>query len=291
MEPQAIAKTTQYLNLQHLRYDTTGINAARQATRQEPYPVSLFQFIDRLISEASNKRTLQSLRRSLQTFMCGADIMLAAVDSRFILRYSAYLQERVSAATVSFYMRALRSVMNHAQGDGLCHLRFDWAARVNISVDRSQRNAQSNALASDTLRQIAGLTLSGYTAFVRDMFLFCFYAQGLELVDLAGLKTADFDGHTLSYRRRSKGKRTTVALGPKALDIIDRYSDPALGYLFPILRTERKDYTFAYIRDKFARAMKEISHSMPLPIPLTFGMSRYSWLAMSRNINVSEQLI
>ncbi len=208
--------------------------------------------------------------------------------------YSRYLQgRRVAPSTVSFYLRGLRSVLNQAREAGLTDLEFNWPANVDISVDHSQKNTRMKSLDAAMIRKIADADLSseGNLAFVRDVFMFCFYAHGLELVDVANLRVENLRGDVLSYRRRLKGKAVEVKLGEKAMAIVRRYAEAGNPYIFPMLQRKGKAYSFTYVRDEFSKAMKRIGHAVVSPVSLTFGMSRYSWLAIMAASNVAEMIV
>ena len=271
-----------------------------QAPRPEDSDRSLLLgYIDSLIAgyRLQGKgfaNTLRSLRLSLSGFLGGAEVHVSEVSPDLIMDYSRYLQgRRVAPSTVSFYMRGLRSVLNQAREAGLTDLEFNWPANVDISVDHSQKSTRMKSLDAAMIRKIADADLSseGNLAFVRDVFMFCFYAHGLELVDVANLRVENLRGDVLSYRRRLKGKAVEVKLGEKAMAIVRRYAEAGNPYIFPMLQRKGKAYSFTYVRDEFSKAMKRIGHAVVSPVSLTFGMSRYSWLAIMAASNVAEMIV
>ena len=271
-----------------------------QAPRPEDSDRSLLLgYIDSLIAgyRLQGKgfaNTLRSLRLSLSGFLGGAEVHVSEVSPDLIMDYSRYLQgRRVAPSTVSFYLRGLRSVLNQAREAGLTDLEFNWPANVDISVDHSQKNTRMKSLDAAMIRKIADADLSseGNLAFVRDVFMFCFYAHGLELVDVANLRVENLRGDVLSYRRRLKGKAVEVKLGEKAMAIVRRYAEAGNPYIFPMLQRKGKAYSFTYVRDEFSKAMKRIGHAVVSPVSLTFGMSRYSWLAIMAASNVAEMIV
>lgn len=249
---------------------------------------------DRRLKGENSPNTLRSLQLSLKGFFDGTDVEFHNVNSGFILAYNAYLQQRVAPSTVSFYMRALRSVLNRAKNSGLTDLDFDWATNVDISVNHECESVRKKALDAAEICRIAGLSLltDSRISLVRDMFMFSFYAHGIELTDLANLRKANLRDGILSYRRRGKGRQVEVRLGGKALAIVGRYADSDSGpMLFPLLQRGGKQYVFSYIRDEFSKAMKEIGTLVGATKNLTFGMSRYSWLSIAEDSNIAEMLI
>lgn len=259
---------------------------------------SLLTYIDTLIltykqTGRSSSNSYRSTRHSLSRFLNGKDYPLALIDDRFIQNYNNYLQSQVSTDTTSFYMRVLRTVLNHARQDGLIQANYTWPSHINIPCNTSRKNPQHKSLSPEVIRHIAALELSNdaILSLVRDLFMFSFYAQGLELIDLANLLITDLSADMLTYRRRSKGRTTSVRLGENALAIISRHHEAGSDYLFPLLMRKGRKYSFSHARTEVGSAMKAIGERLSPSINLTFGMSRYSWLAISAENNMSESLI
>lgn len=255
----------------------------------------LLGYTDRVVAgyEAAGKsyaKSLRSLRLSLCRFVGGDDIPFSAVDNGFILEYIAFLKERVAAGTVSFYVRVLRNVVNRAVDEGLLQGPFYWpsVSKGNAGAD----TVPSVALDAADLVRLERLDLSGDSALslARDMFMFGFYARGMELVDIANLRPEDLDGNVLTFRRRKIGSPRSVRLGDKAMAIVARYAGGSGGYLFPVL--ERKWVRSYYsVRTEFAVALKEIGERLGLSRRLSFGMGRHTWLRLLESADISDLLM
>jgi len=106
-------------------------------------------------------------------------------------------------------------------------------------VSRTSQKSETDSLGIEVIQQIAKLDLADDRRLdlARDIFLFGFYAKGMELVDVANLKVENLNGNILTYHRRLKGKERTVMLGNAALSIIRKYHDKNRDYLFPLFTT------------------------------------------------------
>ena len=260
--------------------------------------MGLLNYIEVLYSRYSAEgkgiaKSYKSVGHSLRGFLDYRRIRLDEVDDRFIMDYSKYLEGRVVASTVSFYMRTLRSVLNNARSEGLIDVDFNWSANVNIAVKNTKKETADKGLPKDTLRKIATLDLSGAPnlEFVRDMFMFSFYAHGIELSDLANLRKTNLTGSRLTYSRRGIGKNVEIHVGGKILAIVKRYKESGNPYLLPILQRGGRKYQFSSINATFYRSMREIGRLLDPELKLSFRLSRDSWLTMIRQINIAEVLI
>lgn len=237
-------------------------------------------------------KSLRSTRRSLDGYPGGNGLMLKDVDVAFITGYAQYLSDRVSPDTVSFYMRTLRTVLRRAESEGLLSSDFEWPATVRTGVSRNAGKPVGGALSINTIRNIERMDLSSDKSLelARDIFMFGFYAQGMELNDVANLKAGNIDGRTLTYKRRQKGKERTVVLGDKAMAIIEKYRNDSRQYLFPIIQRKwMLSYTSA--RNEVADSLNKIGQRLDPPIKLTFSMNSYSWQAIIKSANLAEMVV
>ena len=126
--------------------------------------------------------------------------------------------------------------------------------------------------------------------FARDMFMFGFYAKGMELIDIAMLRKGNLNGNTLTYNRRQKGKERKIELGEKAMSIVEKYRSDDNDYLFPIIQ-RKWTYSYSTVRNEFADSLNKIGKKLQLPVKLTFSMNIYSWESIIKNINLAEVLV
>lgn len=237
-------------------------------------------------------RSLRSNQLKLMSYLNNVNIPIASITPDFILDYKAYLSKDVSTDTVSFYLRVLRTVLKRAGKDGLLPDDFVWPSRVKLAVSRTSQRAEINTISIDTIRKIKKLDLSDDRTLdlARDMFMFGFYAQGMELTDVANLKVENIRGNILTYRRRLKGKERTVMLGNDALSIIRKHHDKGSDYLFPLIQRQWR-YSYTTVRNEIAVSLKKIGQILDLPVPLTYSMNIYSWQSIIRNADIAKLFI
>ncbi len=159
--------------------------------------------------------------------------------------YQCYLMRRgLKRNTISFYMRMLRSMYNKAvELDVFVHvprLFFKTFTGLDPTIKRS--------VSPDMIFRIARARLSGTLDFCRDMFMLCFYLQGMTFIDFAFLKKSDIQGDYIVYRRRKTNSLITVSIRDKARKIIDKYAVLMKDspYVFPVIVDPEKDETLQY---------------------------------------------
>lgn len=262
------------------------------------FDISTLQgFISSLIQEytlegKAYSKSLRSTQRSLNGYINGKDIPLQEMTGQFISGYKEYLDDKVTPETASFYLRNLRTALIRAEHEHLLPIHFTWPENIKTNIPLSIRKTKNNGLDLNTIRQIEKLDLSSEKNldFARDMFMFGFYTQGMELIDIAMLKKENLSAHTLVYKRRQKGKERKINLGDKALAIIEKYNNGDSEYLFPIIQRKWR-YSYSTARNEFADSLSKIGIKLQLPVKLTFSMNIYSWESVIRNVNIAEALV
>jgi len=257
---------------------------------------SLIDYINVLSDEYCKQgrrigKSLTTLGNSLSKYLKGVTVGLSEVDEQFIMSYNQYLSGDVIQSTVAYYMTTLRFVVNHANTDGLMNLTMDWASLIH--VDNSAKTRIVKTLDRRTLQEITNLDLSAdtYLELIRDTFMFSFYTHGMELTDIAGLKKENLSGNTLQYNRRTSGKYTTVVLGDKALEIINRHSEADSNYLLPLSQRDGKPIIYQTVKTVSYRALQTIGEMLSPKQKLSFSMTRASWQSMIANINLAEAIV
>ncbi len=239
----------------------------------------------------SQAHSFASLLSSLREFVKTDEIKFADIDAGFVLDYAGWLKQTgITASTQSFYLRTLRTILNKAQRDGLIEASPEWFLGVNTRIYKSSESKDTK-LSRDVLLKIENLDLpsNGPLALVRDMFMFGFYCEGMELIDIANLTTENIKDGLMVYRRRQKGVKKVVVLGREAKKIIKRYISPGQHYLFPLLGTS--DYImFSSVSNYVRQYLKTIGEKVGFP-QLTFSMNISAYKSLMSSVSISELLL
>ena len=253
----------------------------------------VFQLTQSLTKEqrVSQTRNINSLQSSLLDFTQTADIFFSQIDIGFIHDYADWLRHKgVIESTQSFYLRTLRSVLNKAYKEGLINMSGDWFKGVDTKIYGSSSEAH-RIVSSEVLHRIANLNLADNSplALVRDMFMFGFYCEGMELIDIANLKKENIKGNILEYHRRLKGLKRSVVLGEQAKKILERYKNMGgQKYLFPLLENAGA-VTFGTVGNYVRMCLLTIGQSVGFP-RLTFSMNISTYRAFVSRVSISDIL-
>lgn len=257
---------------------------------------SFFSFMRQMIglqAELGNYRQCEiynTAYNSLMRYTEGRDILFSEFNSRFIMSYEAYLKERVSKNTSSFYMRNLRSVYNRAVEEGVTEQKYPFK-HVYTGVEKTVKRAVS----LHVIRKLKETDLSGRPdlAFARDMFLFSFYTRGMAFIDMAYLKKHDLQCGKLIYARRKTKQKLYVKWEKCMQDIVKRYSNPKSPYMLPILIRdgilERNDYR--NMSCKINERLRVVSEIIGLTTPLTMYVARHTWASIAKSKNIPLSII
>lgn len=264
---------------------------------KEPDKSTLLGYISWLIHEYASdgkpySKSLRSTWLSVNSYLNGKDIPLKEITGQFVSGYSAYLGNRVAANTASFYLRTLRTAIIRAERDKCMPKDFVWPENVKTNVIRAAKTTASSGLDIAVIRKIAHVDLSADKTleFARDMFMFAFFAHGMELVDVASLKKDNLNGNTLVYRRRQKGKEHEIVLGDKAMGIIEKYDNHNTEYLFPII-PRKWEYSYTTAQVEISDSLNKIGQLLKPSIRLTFSMNIHSWQSIINSVNITENLV
>ncbi len=139
--------------------------------------------------------------------------------------------------------------------------------------------------------------------FYRDIFMFSFLANGLNLSDIARLKYSNIDGDTIyAVREKTKNKdeqtELKIPITEQMQNIISNHCSRAIGhdaYIFPILTPIRDEQAnYAEIK-QFVKMVNKHLRNIAKAVGITESISsytaRHSWATISKNSGASTEYI
>lgn len=237
----------------------------------------------------SNARSYSSTRSSLAKFLCDKDVQIASIDRPFIENYSSWLKENgVCDSTQSFYLRTLRSALNHAKEDGITTVDDALFKGLNTRVNFSSAKEKGDTLSRETLNKLLNLRFKDdpEAEMVRDMFMFGFHCRGMELIDVVSLTKSCIEDGKLTYRRRSNGLTRTITLDKSAREIISKYQTSDGKYLFPLSDMYRGLQQYS-VTNIVRRKIKQLGNEIGFP-QLTFSMNITTWHRLMDEFSISD---
>lgn len=234
-------------------------------------------------------RSYLSTKNSLARFIGESEVELGDVDRGFVEEYAQWLTNNgVSENTQSFYLRTLRSAMNHASDAGLIAIPDNLFEGLNTKVLIPSQRKNASDIDQTIIKKIATIDLSENpeAELARDMYMFSFYCHGMELVDALNLRKKDIIDDALIFQRRQKGTPRKVHLDQGALDIINRYASATETYLFPLMEKYLRSQHFT-VTDKIRTSIKLIGQQIGYP-ELTFSSNITAWQKIMSQISLSD---
>ncbi len=212
--------------------------AMKNANLKKSCGVSFVTYANKEIEHMWKKEsysTSRNYRTALHSFLRyrdGKDIMFNEFDSDLIDDYSRWLRHNnICPNTISCYMRSLRAIYNKAVKVHIVRQTYPFN---NVFTGIAKTDKRSITIADVSHLQQLDLKKGSFKEFVRDIFLFSFFALGMPFVDLAFLRKSQIVGGNIVYYRHKTGQKVTVRLEPCMSEIICRYNVPESEYVFPL---------------------------------------------------------
>lgn len=233
--------------------------------------------------------------RSLAAFLRLDDVPLAQLNSDTLTAWRFWLRERGCCHnTAVCYLRSLRAVYHKACAplEGSQPAAPDPFRPFSLAMTATAKRATT----ADELRRVCDLPLSegSHLAFMRDLFLFSFYAMGMPFIDVAYLRPAHLRDGWLTYERHKTGQRVRVQLLPPMATILRRWATPAGPFLFPLLSSPDAAVAHREYRLRlrsYNESLRVLSRRANLSRPLTSYVARHSWASLAYSHEVPLPLI
>jgi len=226
---------------------------------------------------------------SFRKFLGGKDIGINKITSELIKNYERYLEsECKSKNTISCYMRSLRAAYNQAIMEKVLIVE-ESKSKPFSGTFTGNAKTKKRAVSEEDISKLAALelNLAHSIAFSRDLFLFCFFTQGMSYVDAVNLKKENIMNGFIRYNRKKTDQPITVQLENCMKTIIKRYANRKSDYIFPILRQYQDcdEYTkWRKTVESLAihnRNLSKLAELAGIEKHLTSYVARHSWASIA----------
>jgi len=175
-------------------------------------------------------------------------------------------------------------VLNLANGRGteICMgLKFGKACHANTAVNE------------EIIRQLESLELTDKRlTLARAIFLFCFLAQGMPLIDAAHLEKSNIVNGFIIYHRHKTRMPVVVEITPMLKMLMGKIPPGHGKYLLPILDGSKDtERCFKNFSQRYNRWLHNISDLMGEQVHLTSYVSRHTWATTADSIGGEMDVI
>lgn len=247
-------------------------------------------------TSAFYKGTLSLLKRYMKH-----DVPIKEVTVEWLNGLEKFILKTANQTTVAMNMRNIRAIMNIAKQVGVIRESDYPFGRGKYQI--KEGSGKKKALNKKQFKAIAEYSDGSMTTeFYRDLWLFIYFCNGLNVADLISLKFSDIQNDEISFiRKKTKDrtrdvKRIYAAITPEMYSIINKWgNDPKKSvYIFPFLKPgdsawehEKKKKNLTKLINK---RMKMIGEKLNLG-KITTYVARHTYATVLRNEGVPISII
>ena len=247
-------------------------------------------------TSAFYKGTLSLLKRYMKH-----DVPIKEVTVEWLNGLEKFILKTANQTTVAMNMRNIRATMNIAKQVGVIRESDYPFGRGKYQI--KEGSGKKKALNKKQFKAIAEYSDGSMTTeFYRDLWLFIYFCNGLNVADLISLKFSDIQNDEISFiRKKTKDrtrdvKRIYAAITPEMYSIINKWgNDPKKSvYIFPFLKPgdsawehEKKKKNLTKLINK---RMKMIGEKLNLG-KITTYVARHTYATVLRNEGVPISII
>lgn len=247
-------------------------------------------------NETGNALIYQTALNSLLTYKSSQSLVFSDLSVRVMEEYQEYLVDKgCKVNTISNYLRTIRAIFNKAIKARVVDRNLYPFTEVSIKSEKTSKRAYNK----EVIKAFENIELPENSAVskARDFYMFSFYLIGINFTDIAYLKRDNIVDDRIEYTRRKTGKEYSIKILPKAVQLINRYSDEGRKYLFPILYDNivenglpAKKLIHQWIKTT-NKYLKSISTKLELSKQCTTYTVRHSWGTIAKRLGYSKEMI
>ena len=272
--------------------------------RRQQHGCPFCEYIDRLAERLNEEnrygtaRSYKNAKLSFLKFTGGKDIGLNDITPDVIKNYEDYLKKKnLSLNTISCYNRSLCAAFNRAMKE-LFLIERQNAPNPFAGIFTRYAKTTPRAINVEELKKLDALVLdkpaqpAGPLTFTPDLFMFCFFAQGMTFSDVVNLRKENLKDGFIVYKRQKTGQTVTVVLEDRLKETIKRYSSPDFEFIFPVLRKyENSDRETQWKQTcralaAYNRNLGKLAKMTGIESRLTSYSARYSWASVASQAGI-----
>lgn len=225
------------------------------------------------------------------------------IDYNFLLNYETFLRKTgCKDGGIGVYMRNIRATFNIAIKSKIAKQEFYPFKDYKISALKSQKIKK--ALTKEQLQNLIDFDIKKIPSATnaRFLYLFSFYARGMNFTDLAELRWDEIEYSKFSYKRNKTGINIRVKIPEnditnEILKFYKEYRPYPTDYIFPILKKDILDYNEEElfnrkhsVRSYYNKQLKLIFEELKIDTKINFYTARHTFatLSLRNGVQVSK---
>lgn len=277
----------------------------------EKKEITVYDMFDRHIKDLfAGKRigtatSYQTAKRSFEGFV--PKLLFADITPNFLKKYELYMTEKGSSiTTVAIYLRSLRTIINMGKEAGLItQEQYPFGQKSKKKYEIPIGRNIKKALSAEDIRKIKNMDNLGEDAeFARDIWLFSFYCNGMNMTDICHLKYDNISDGFIHYFRaktiRTQREKTPIEvyLSEPAQAIINRWGVRSIhpdDFVFPILNKQMSFEEQFWGSKNFTRSVNHymgvLGKQLEINCNLTTYVARHSYATLLKFMGTSIEEI
>lgn len=253
--------------------------------------------------QIGNAKVYNDTLSQLKTFVKKKDLTFSQLDYSFLLSLENHFKAKgLTDNAMSVRFRTIRAVFNSAIDENYTRKELYPFEKFKIS-ERFSTKTKKRAITKGEMLKIADMIFDkqsvAYEA--QQFFLFSYYGQGINFVDIANLKWSNLTNGRIYYKRAKTGGELSFLLPAPALEIIEHWKPLTKNltntYIFPILNelthvTPTQKYNRIHkVLTRVNQDLKEIGIAAGIDTPLTSYVARHTFATVLKQTGVSTAII
>ncbi len=255
-------------------------------TINEAFDEKLVQL--KLASRFGSFKTYSNCRTSLQKYT-SLDIQFSDIDFQLLKGFELFhINLGNKPNSYGGYFRILRAL--HYEFCKLNDLPEPNIYR-RFNIARIKNEARKKSLNREQLMKLIDYDPpSEAQVSAKQIFLFSFYARGINLMDMLQLTDKNLEGDVLVYRRQKTGKQMKIKLVDQALEILLYFQNES-PYLFPYMREgDIAKYRISDINQNINRRLKLICYEIGIE-HITMYYARHTFAELQYKAGIRIEII
>ncbi|MFA5189056.1 MAG: site-specific integrase [Patescibacteria group bacterium] len=235
-----------------------------------------------------------------KAYLTGKELRFIDITDTWLKKFERWMQQKgKSKSTIGIYVRNIRRLFNLAIDDHKVKANYPFTEHKIKSA-----SGRKMALTAHQISLIANYeTKHPQEQFYRDIFMFSFLGNGMNLSDVARLRHSNIKDEEICFvREKTKNKDHEVTLQVPITKnmqvIISRHENKTIGYdayIFPILKEDwANDQKYAAIKQltkQVNKYIRHVAHAVGIKDNISSYTARHSWATISKNSGTSIEYI
>ena len=253
--------------------------------------------------QVSYCRSMKDSLKAIKKFKKNIDTYkFENIDFQFLTEFENFMRKRgAQDGGIGVYMRNIRTIYNKAINFKIVQPQY--YPFKDYKISKFKKRKVRKALTEEEFQKLLDFDIEKMPTVKNALYLYIFsyYARGMNFTDLAELKWSDLDNFQFTYTRNKTDVNLKIKLPEKPiikeiLNFYKIYRPYNTPYIFPILIKSMKDYSDEELKNRkynvityYNKKLKEIFKFLEIEKNITFYTARHTFAttALRNNVNIN----